>query len=141
MSNTPKRSDEAPNSPGLRFAIKNAARRLLDWFVIQSKAVRLTVLAVALLIPATGIYSFMLIRKQAAVAEQVKTMSVAGKAGEALWTFNDKLPVVFGAGSVAELSGNKPGRAHYSGLRAAAVERIGAYHPGRIAGQAVRVLP
>jgi cell division protease FtsH len=100
MSDLSKRSDEAPDSPDLWFAIKKASRRLQDWFVIQSTAVKLTMLAVALLIPATGIYSFMLIQKQAAVAEQVKAMTVAGKAGEGVWTINDKLPVVFGAGSL-----------------------------------------
>jgi cell division protease FtsH len=96
MSNLSKPSDAAPAKTRLRLVIKKAASRLQDWFVIQSAAVRLTVLAVALLIPATGIYSFMLIQKQAALAEQVKTMA----ADEAAWTLNDKLPVVFGTGSV-----------------------------------------
>ena len=75
MSNLSKPSDAAPATTRLRLVIKKAASRLQDWFVIQSAAVKLTVLAVALLIPATGIYSFMLIQKQAAVAEQVKTMA------------------------------------------------------------------
>ena len=100
MSDLSKRSDEAPASPGLWLAIKKAASRLQDWFVIQTVAVKLTVLVVAVLIPATGIYSYTLIQKQAAVAEQVKSMAVAGKAGEGMWTLNDKLPVVFGTGSL-----------------------------------------
>ena len=83
MSDLSKPSDAAPASTGLWLAIKKAAGRLQDWFVIQSVAVKLTVLAVALLIPATGIYSVMLIQKQAAVAEQVKTMAVAGKRARA----------------------------------------------------------
>jgi len=62
--------------------------------------VKLMVLATAALILATGLYSFTLIQRQAAVAEQVKSMSDAGKAGEGVWTLNDKLPVVFGTGSV-----------------------------------------
>jgi len=108
MSDLSKPSDHAPASTGLWVAIRKAANRLQDWFVIQSPAVRLTVLAIAILIPATAIYSFTLIQKQAAVAEQVKTMAVAGKAGEALWTLNDKLPVVFGAGSVLGFLENNP---------------------------------
>ena len=34
------------------------------------------------------------------MAEQVRAMATAGKAGEGVWTFNDKLPVVLGTGSV-----------------------------------------
>ncbi|MBF6648025.1 AAA family ATPase [Methylobacter sp. BlB1] len=96
MSDLSKSSDAAPAATRLRLAIKKAAGRLQDWFVIQSVAVKLTVLAVALLIPVTGIYSFTLIQKQAVVAEQVKSMTT----DEAAWTLNDKLPVVFGTGSV-----------------------------------------
>ncbi|WAK00991.1 AAA family ATPase [Methylobacter sp. YRD-M1] len=96
MSDLSKSSDAAPATTRLRLAIKKAAGRLQDWFVIQSAAIKLTVLAVALLIPATGIYSFTLIKKQAAAAEQVKAMT----AGEAAWTLDAKLPVVFGTGSV-----------------------------------------
>ena len=68
--------------------------------MIQRVAVKLSLLTIAVLIPATGLYSFTLIQRQAAVAEQVKSMSDAGKAGEGVWTLNDKLPVVFGTGSV-----------------------------------------
>ncbi|MGJ0484680.1 MAG: AAA family ATPase [Methylomicrobium sp.] len=96
MSDLLKPDDTAPATTRLRLAIKKAASRLQDWFVIQSAAVKLTVLAVALLIPITGIYSFMLIQKQAAVAEQVKTMAAGAEAR----ILNDKLPVVFGTGSV-----------------------------------------
>lgn len=100
MSDLSKRSDEAPDSPGLWLAIKKAASRLQDWFVVQTVAIKLTILAVAVLIPVTGVYSYTVMQKRAAVAEQVKSMAVAGKAGEGMWTFNDKLPVVFGTGSL-----------------------------------------
>ncbi len=100
MSDLSNSSDDAPASTGPWFAIRKAASRLQDWFVIQPVAVKLMVLATAALIVATGLYSFTLIQRQAAVAEQVKTMSVAGKAGEGVWALNDKLPVVFGTGSV-----------------------------------------
>ena len=80
--------------------MRKSAARLQDWFVIQSTAVKLMLAAVALLIPATGIYSVMLTQRQDVLAEQVRTMAVEGKAGEGMWSFNEKLPVVFGTGSV-----------------------------------------
>jgi cell division protease FtsH len=100
MSDLSKPNDEAPAPTGLWLAIKKTASRLQDWFVVQPVGVKLTVLVMAVLIPATAIYSFTLIQKQAAVAEQVKSMAVAGNASDEGWTLNDKLPVVFGTGSV-----------------------------------------
>src|SRR3954467_5402760 len=100
MSDLSKSSEDTPGATGLWPAIKKAANRLQDWFVIQTVATKLAVLFVVVLIPATGTYSVMLLKKQAALAEQVKSMSVYGKAGEGIWTLNDKLPVVFGAGSM-----------------------------------------
>src|SRR3954464_3232406 len=100
MSDLSKSSEDTPGATGLWPAIKKAANRLQDWFVIQTFATKLAVLFVVVLIPATGTYSVMLLKKQAALAEQVKSMSVYGKAGEGIWTLNDKLPVVFGAGSM-----------------------------------------
>ncbi|MDP3653977.1 MAG: AAA family ATPase [Rhodoferax sp.] len=108
MSDVSKPGDTAPPSLGLWLATKKSAGRLQDWFVIQSMAVKLTVLALALLIPATALYSVSVLQKQAAVAEQVKAMALAGAAGEGLWTFNDKLPVVFGAGSVLGFLASQP---------------------------------
>ena len=92
MSDLSKPSEEAPLAPGSWLAVKRDASRLQDWFVIQSVAVQLAVLAMAVLIPATGNYSFTLIQKQAAVAEQVKTMAVAGKADERVWMLNESFP-------------------------------------------------
>ncbi|GAC1536144.1 MAG: hypothetical protein NVS2B4_16560 [Ramlibacter sp.] len=89
-------NDEQPSDGSLWLSVKKAAARLSDWFVIQSHAIKLLVVAMALLIPATGIYSLVLVKRQAAVAEQVRTM--AGSQGVA--AFNDKLPVEFGAGSL-----------------------------------------
>jgi cell division protease FtsH len=81
--------------PGLR----KLASRLSDWYTIQSTAVKLIVIAVAILIPLTGAYSFAVWQRQAAVAEQVK--QIAGQTGaNAMWTLNDKLPVEFGSGSL-----------------------------------------
>jgi len=87
--------------------LKKAVARLQDWFTIQSAAVKVVVVAMAVLIPASGIYSVTLLQKQAAVAEQVKSMTAADAAGEPTWSFNEKLPVVFGTGSVLSfLDGN-----------------------------------
>jgi len=108
MSDLLKPSDEPPASTGLWLAIKKTASRLQDWFVIQSVGVKLTVLVIAVLIPATAIYSFTLIQKQAAVAEQIKSMTVTGQATDKGWTLNDKLPVVFGTGSVLSFLETNP---------------------------------
>ncbi|MBL1265273.1 AAA family ATPase [Methylomicrobium sp. RS1] len=98
MSDLLKPSDAAPATTRLRITIKKAVGRLQDWFVIQSVVIKLTVLAVALLIPVTGIYSFMLVQRQAAMIEQIKTMAADKEKEEGI--LNDKLPVVFGTGSV-----------------------------------------
>jgi cell division protease FtsH len=90
--------------------VRKLASRLQDWFAIQSTAVRVMVISVCLLIPLTGLYSFVLWQKQTAVAQEVKTMASASP--EKLWTLNEKLPVVFGTGSVLGF------------LEANAVERI-----------------
>jgi cell division protease FtsH len=87
------------STPSLWLSIKKLGARLSDWYAIQSTAVKAMVIAVALLIPLTGGYSFVVLQRQAAVAEQVKAMAGANGA-EALWTLNEKLPVVFGSGSV-----------------------------------------
>ena len=87
---------ESPLSPWRVF--KKAAARLQDWFTIQSVAVKLLVLSVAILIPATAAYSWSVLQRQEQVAEQVKAMVVAN--GDGVWSYNKKLPVVFGTGSV-----------------------------------------
>ncbi len=68
--------------------------------MIQPASLKLTMLVMAILIPATAIYSFMILQKQSRLAEQAMTMAVAGPAGERVWAFNDKLPIVLGTGSV-----------------------------------------
>ena len=97
---TPEPPAAERTTRSLWLSLQKSAARFGDWFVIQSLAVRAVVIIAALLIPATAIYSYTLMQKQAVVAEQVKTMAAADKAGEAKWSFNEKLPVVFGAGSV-----------------------------------------
>ncbi|WBY01893.1 AAA family ATPase [Ramlibacter tataouinensis] len=87
--------DEQP-SGGLWLSIKKAAARVSDWFVIQSAAVKLLVVAVLLMIPVTGIYSIVLMQKQAAVAAEVQAMAQAGRKA----AFDESKPVVFGTGSL-----------------------------------------
>ncbi|WP_332816144.1 AAA family ATPase [Ramlibacter sp.] len=87
--------DEQP-SGGLWLSIKKAAARVSDWFVIQSAAVKLLVAAVVLMIPVTGIYSFVLMQKQAAMAAEVKAMAQADRVA----AFDESKPVVFGTGSL-----------------------------------------
>jgi cell division protease FtsH len=102
---SPETAEAAPTPRRPWVAIRKTAARLQDWFAIQSGTVKVLVMALALLIPATAIYSVVLMQKQAAVAEEVKSM--ADQAGAATWTFNEKLPVVFGTGSVLSfLDGN-----------------------------------
>jgi cell division protease FtsH len=90
---------DAP-SRSLWLTPKKALARLQDWFAMQSLGVKVLVIALAVLIPATAVYSVTLMRKEAALAEQVKQMSAVEPSGEAMWSFNEKLPVVFGNGSV-----------------------------------------
>ena len=108
MSDASNSSNAVPATPGPWSAIKKAANRFQDWFAIQRMFVKLTVLAIAILIPVTGFYSLMLMQKQAVVAEQVKSMAAAGKSGEGMWTFDDKLPVVFGNGSMLSFLDTNP---------------------------------
>src|SRR6187549_609190 len=87
---------ESPSS--LWLAIKKTASRLLDWFTIQSAGIKLVVISLIILIPATAGYSWSVLQRQEQVAQQVKAMAVAN--GEGVWSYNRKLPVVFGTGSV-----------------------------------------
>src|SRR6187402_3185951 len=89
--------DAPTQSPWL--ILRKLGARLSDWFSVQSLAIQVMVVAVAILIPLTAGYSYTVMQRQATVAEQVKVM--AGQAGaDAPWVLNDKLPVVFGSGSV-----------------------------------------
>jgi cell division protease FtsH len=94
--------DSAPQDAPTRspwLILRKLGTRLSDWFSVQTLAIQVLVVAVAILIPLTAGYSYTVMQRQAAVAEQVKVM--ARQAGaDAPWVLNDKLPVVFGSGSV-----------------------------------------
>ncbi|MBI2309004.1 MAG: AAA family ATPase [Rhodocyclales bacterium] len=108
MSDSSKPGAAAPAATGPWLAVRKAASRLQDWFSIQRTAVKLLVLVIAWLIPLSALYSISLSNKQAALAEQVKAMTVAGPAGEGVWAFNNKLPVVFGTGAMLQFLDNNP---------------------------------
>jgi cell division protease FtsH len=95
-------NDEQPGS--LWLAARKALARLSDWVVIQSLAVKLLLATLALLIPATGIYSGVLLHRQAQLAEQVRGMA----AREAVAPIDETLPVVFGSGSVLGFLASHP---------------------------------
>jgi cell division protease FtsH len=104
----PAQAPQEGQRAGRWVSIRKAAARLSDWFTIQSQYVKLMLVALAVLIPVTALYSAVLLQRHAAVAEQVRAMGVADKSGEALWSFNDKLPVSFGAGSVLGFLDTRP---------------------------------
>jgi cell division protease FtsH len=88
-------AEDAP--PSLWLLARKFVARMQDWFIIQSLAIRVLVIAIAVLIPASGVYSFALMQKQAVVAQEVRSMAAAQADPAA---FDPKLPVVFGSGSV-----------------------------------------
>ena len=90
--------DSAESPASAWNAIKKGVARLQDWFTIQSAGLKLMVVAVAILIPVTAVYSWSVLQRHEKVAEQVKAMVVAN--GDGVWSYNKKLPVVFGTGSV-----------------------------------------
>jgi cell division protease FtsH len=100
MSNPPKPGGTARSETGLWFAAKRAAGRLLAWFEIQSPVLTFIMLTLVVVIPAAGIFSFSLIHKRAALAAQVETMVIDGKAGDGMGSLKDQLPVVVGTGSL-----------------------------------------
>lgn len=91
--------NDVGEASGPWLSVRKLASRFSDWYTIQSTAIKAMLIAVAILIPLTAGYSFTVWQRQAQVAEQVKAM--AGQSGaDAMWTLNEKLPVVFGSGSV-----------------------------------------
>ena len=106
---SPPPSDEAADPPsGLLSFIRAVLGGLHDWWSIQSRSIKVLVLAIALLIPATAIYSWSVLQRQEKIAEEVKAMATTGVNGEAAWGYNKALPVVFGTGSVLSFLESNP---------------------------------
>jgi cell division protease FtsH len=91
-------TDAAADAPSVWLTLKKLGARVSDWYAVQTTAVKLLVIAVAILIPLSACYSFTVWQRQVQVAEQVKAMAERS-GGDALSTLNEKLPVVFGTGS------------------------------------------
>lgn len=108
MSNPPKSGGIPRNARGLWFAAKRSVGRFPVWFGIQSPLLMFALLALVVLIAATGVFSYSLIHKRAALASQVETMVVMDKSGEGMWSLNDQLPVVLGTNSVLNFLENNP---------------------------------
>ncbi|HEX8963605.1 MAG TPA: AAA family ATPase [Rhodocyclaceae bacterium] len=105
MSDSPK-SRDGGQALRLWFAVKKSAGRLQDWFATQTLSLRLSLLALAVLIPVTAAYSLSLLHRQALLADEIKAMAPAG--GEGVWSFHDRLPVTFGAGSLLRFVETRP---------------------------------
>lgn len=93
-------SDASISTPAARgpfAAIRKTVNRVEDWYVTQSAVVKAMVIAIAILIPASATYSVVLLHRQATMAEEVKAMALPG---DVAWSFDAKVPVVFGSGSV-----------------------------------------
>lgn len=85
-SRTESSKDEHP-AEGWWLALKKAVSRLSDWFVVQGLAVRVLVIALVVLIPASGVYSLVMWRKQALVAQEVRQMAgQTGRTACGAWT-------------------------------------------------------
>ena len=92
---------EAADTPsGLLNLIRTALSRLQDWWSVQSLGLKLALVAIALMIPLTALYSWSTLQRQEKMADEVKAMATTGANGEAMWSYNKALPVVFGTGSV-----------------------------------------
>jgi cell division protease FtsH len=99
------KSRDGGQAPGLWFAVKKSAGRLQDWFATQPLSLRLSVVALAILIPILAAYSFSLLHREALLAEEVKAMMPAGGGA---WSFDDSLPVSFGPGSLLQFVESRP---------------------------------
>jgi len=86
--------------PGLLDFFKSGLSRLHDWWSLQSLGLKLLLLATSLAIPATAYYAWSTLQQQALMASEVTAMAATDQGGEAMWSYNKSLPVVFGSGSV-----------------------------------------
>lgn len=102
-------NDEGPQGgwwAAVRKSVGKAARRLADWFAIQSPGLKCVLLALALAIPASGLYALALWQRQSQVALEVERM--ASQSGESPWQVDEWLPVVFGSGSLLGFLAQQP---------------------------------
>ncbi|MES2980156.1 MAG: AAA family ATPase [Pseudomonadota bacterium] len=95
-------SAEKNSSPSARAKSRARAHwlRLQEWLSMQSILARMALLAIVLMIPLTAWYSWSSLQRQEKMADEVKAMSNVDGSGEAVWSYNKSLPVVFGTGSI-----------------------------------------
>jgi len=105
MSNPLESGGTARSATGLWPAVKKIAGRVLAWFKSRPRRTRLAALALAVLVPAAGIYSCSLIHKRAG---QIETVISDGKAGDGAWSLDDRLPVVLGTSSLLSFLDTHP---------------------------------
>ena len=76
---------------GARTWFKALAARLRDWLAVQSLGMKLTVLAVVLMIPASAYYAWSTLQRQEKLSLEVKAMAASGQGAEAAWAYNSAL--------------------------------------------------
>lgn len=96
--------DEAQNS--WRERAQALRSRLTEWLAVQSLGMKLVLLGVLLMIPASGYVAWSSMERQSQLSAEVNAM--APTSGEAVWTYNKDLPVVFGSGSVLSFLDAQP---------------------------------
>lgn len=80
--------------------------RLTEWLAVQSLGMKLVLFGVLLMIPASGYLAWSSMARQSQLSAEVNAMAPAS--GEAVWTYNKDLPVVFGSGSVLSFLNAQP---------------------------------
>jgi cell division protease FtsH len=99
-SAVPSAGEAADPPSGLLAFLRSGLSRLQDWWAVQSLGLKLAVAAILLIIPVSAYYAWSTLQQQALMASEVSAMATTDKGGEAMWSYNKTLPVVFGTGSV-----------------------------------------
>lgn len=86
-------TDPTAGAPLLTLAV-----RLRQWLAAQSAGLKLSLLAVLLLIALSAGYAWNSLQRHEKLRQQVSAMGP--DQGEGLWSYNQAIPVVFGSGSV-----------------------------------------
>lgn len=108
MSDPSNKLRAASQRPAQRGPVAKLAGRLLDWFVIQSTWIKLLILAIAIAIPATALYSLNLTQRRTALTEQIAAMEQAGAPDQQVWAFDASRPIVLGPGSLLAFLESRP---------------------------------
>lgn len=96
--------DETPNA--WRQRLQAWRLRFNEWLAVQSVGIKLALLGVLIMIPASAYLAWSSVEQQEKLAAEVSAMTPTN--GEAVWTYNKHLPVVFGSGSVLSFLDSQP---------------------------------